>query len=404
VSAHATAEVRLHGRTVGILEYDRGGSTFTYVDDVSAPEHTVLGQVFEEDPRTTRTARIGLPAWFANLLPEGEFRRQVVREMGGGRVGDYRLLLQLGGDLPGAVTVHGDTDVDDSDDVTAEEALAVSAEHPLRYSLAGIQLKYSVHSSRLTIPVRGGGKWWIVKLPDRSLPGLAENEYVTMRWLAAAGMEVPAVALTRADTVKDLPEGFVAPHDFVYLVQRFDRGEQGRVHVEDFAQVANVEPAYKYGEFGATYDSVGLVVHQLAGLDDFLAYVERLVAAVVAGNTDAHLKNWALWYPDGRSPRLSPVYDFHSLTIYRERFRYAPLTLTLAGEQMPNLVTPDHFRRLAEHCGADAGAVVDRVAATIGRLRDAWSAGIAAEAAARFEPLARHYERRLGELPICRAA
>jgi serine/threonine-protein kinase HipA len=223
-----------------------------------------------------------------------------------------------------------------------------------------------------------------------------------MRWLEAAGIDVPTVAITRADNVKDLPEGFVAPDDLVYLVQRFDRGEHNRIHVEDFAQVADVEPRYKYGEFGATYDSIGLVVHQLAGPDDFMAYIERLVAMVVTGNTDAHLKNWALWYPDGRTPRLSPVYDFHSLTVHR-RFRYAPLALSLAGEQMANAVSTDHFRRLAEHCGVDAGTVVQRATATVSRLRDAWSAGIGAEAKAQYEPLARHYARRLVELPICRA-
>ena len=27
------------------------------------------------------------------------------------------------------------------------------------------------------------------------------------------------------------------------------------------------------------------------------------------GNTDAHLKNWARLYPDGRNPQLAPVYD-----------------------------------------------------------------------------------------------
>jgi len=27
------------------------------------------------------------------------------------------------------------------------------------------------------------------------------------------------------------------------------------------------------------------------------------------GNTDAHLKNWALIYPDAATPRLAPLYD-----------------------------------------------------------------------------------------------
>jgi serine/threonine-protein kinase HipA len=29
----------------------------------------------------------------------------------------------------------------------------------------------------------------------------------------------------------------------------------------------------------------------------------------VSGNLDAHLKNWALWYPDRVRPRLAPAYD-----------------------------------------------------------------------------------------------
>lgn len=220
MAPRTTAVVRLHGRSVGVLTYDRGGSTFTYQDDLSAADHKVLGQIFEDDPRTVRTSRVGLPAWFANLLPEGELRRQVVREMGGGRIGDYRLLLRLGVDLPGAVTVHSDVEPDDSADPTAGEPPSTSADHPLRYSLAGIQLKYSIHSSRLTIPVSGGGAWWIVKLPDRTLPGLAENEYLTMRWLSEAGLDVPPVEIAPAKTVRDLPEGFVAPPDLVYLTQR----------------------------------------------------------------------------------------------------------------------------------------------------------------------------------------
>lgn len=109
--AGVTAEVRLHGKVVGVLTYDRGSSRLTYTDDLQGPDHRVLGQIFEEDPRTVRHARTGLPDWLANLLPEGEFRRQVIREMGGGNIGDFfRLLLRLGHDLPGAVTVHGEAE------------------------------------------------------------------------------------------------------------------------------------------------------------------------------------------------------------------------------------------------------------------------------------------------------
>jgi serine/threonine-protein kinase HipA len=396
----AEAEVRLHGRRVGALLYDKGGSVFRYEDDLLAPDHRTLGQTFEDDPRTVRRARIGLPPWFANVLPEGELRRQVVREMGGGRVGDFRLLLRLGSDLPGAVTVHG-TEPDDAGDPTADDIVPETGDQPLRYSLAGVQLKYSVHASRLTVPVSGAEGWWIVKLPDPTLQQLAENEYLTMCWLRAAGIDVPDVECVPAKAVPNIPAGFVAADELLYLVRRFDRAADGRIHVEDFAQVSDVEPRYKYGEFGATYDTMGTTIAYLLGDSGFRAYVARLVAMIVTGNVDAHLKNWALWYPDGRTAALAPVYDFHSLTVYR-RFRYAPLALSIAGEQMPNHVTVEHFRLLADACRSDPAVAVDVVAQTVDALRVAWSAEVATEARRRFPVLADHYEQRLATLPIVR--
>lgn len=42
---------------------------------------------------------------------------------------------------------------------------------------------------------------------------------------------------------------------------------------------------------------------------DVQEFVRRFVAFILMGNTDAHLKNWALLYPDGVTPQLSPLYD-----------------------------------------------------------------------------------------------
>jgi hypothetical protein len=39
-----TAEVRLHGRRVGLLHYDKGRTEFTYEDDLDSPAHQTLGQ------------------------------------------------------------------------------------------------------------------------------------------------------------------------------------------------------------------------------------------------------------------------------------------------------------------------------------------------------------------------
>jgi serine/threonine-protein kinase HipA len=262
-----------------------------------------------------------------------------------------------------------------------------------------VQLKYSIHSSHLTVPARDDEQWWIVKLPDRSLPELAANEYLTMRWLRDAGMDVPRVELVTAGSVGGLPSGFVGPDDIVYLIARFDRSAAGRVHYEDFAQLADAAPEFKYGEFGVTYDSMGMVVMQLLGEDGLRTYLERLVAMVITGNTDAHLKNWALCYPDGRTPVLSPIYDFHSLTVYN-RFRYAPMALSLAGEQMSGLVERRHLGELAESCGGSAARAMAVAEEAAGRLREAWAGELVREAKHRFPALADHYDRRLASLPI----
>jgi serine/threonine-protein kinase HipA len=379
------AEVRLHGGRVGVLEFDRGGSTFRYEDDLSDPDHLVLGQTFEDDPGSARRARTGLPPWFANLLPEGALRQQIVRELGGGNIGDFTLLLRLGRYLPGAVTVHGDTEPDDG---TADYP-AMSPEHPLRHSLAGVQLKYTVSDDRLTFPASGEGGWWIVKLPDRSLRNLAVNEYLTMRWLEPA------------NAVGGIPEGLVDPEEPVFLIERFDRLRGGRIHVEDFAQVANVEPMFKYSESGTTYDTLAAAVNQLTGAVGYAEYVRRLVAMLVTGNTDTHLKNWALIYPDGRTPSLAPVYDFHSLTFYT-RYRHAPLALSLNEQRETTSIGHDDLRRLADHAGADPDRTVVLVAETVSRLRESWTKELRGEAEARFAALARHFSLRLDSLPICR--
>lgn len=38
-------------------------------------------------------------------------------------------------------------------------------------------------------------------------------------------------------------------------------------------------------------------------------FLTRLVTFILVGNTDANFKKWALLYPDGREPKLVPLYD-----------------------------------------------------------------------------------------------
>ncbi|WP_225185101.1 HipA domain-containing protein [Bradyrhizobium sp. NBAIM01] len=66
----------------------------------------------------------------------------------------------------------------------------------LRFSLAGVQLKFSAlnndrEKGGLTVPIESVGGSWIVKLPSRQYPGVPEDEHSIMTIAKAMGMGVP---------------------------------------------------------------------------------------------------------------------------------------------------------------------------------------------------------------------
>ena len=103
------------------------------------------------------------------------------------------------------------------------------------------------------------------------------------------------------------------PFNDILAVQRFDHLPGGaRVHMEEFNQVLGYTPRQKYGK-GIQQDWATMlrVLNRLSSqpVQDTREFLARMVAFILMGNTDAHLKNWALIYPDGRTPQLAPVYD-----------------------------------------------------------------------------------------------
>ena len=82
-------------------------------------------------------------------------------------------LWVLGQDLPGAITVmpaDGEEWPEEAHNFLEGEAAKEAAEHAMRFSLAGVQLKFPAVQSAsggLTIPTSGVGGNRIVKLPSR---------------------------------------------------------------------------------------------------------------------------------------------------------------------------------------------------------------------------------------------
>lgn len=368
-------QVLLHGVVVGQLALDpRGRWLFRLSDSYrSLPDRPVLGQIFEDDlTRDHAGASPGrLPAFFANLVPEqGQLRDILERTFGLASKDDAGLLAAVGADLPGAVEVRPAADMTP----VASKNAALPVEPPsaggLRFSLAGVQLKFSVVREQrgLTLPAKGRLGEWIVKLPTAEFPGLVENEFTVMTWARAAGFEVPEFELEEVANLIGLPEAANRSSGKAFVIRRFDRSPAGRVHQEDFAQVLGRAPSAKYDE--VKYEQIAAVVREVVGVDGYLEFVRRLVLMLAAGNNDAHLKNWSLIYRDRVRAELAPVYDQVSTVGFVGIDR--DLALKFASHKSPYKIDDAALRFLAGKANCDAERTLAEARGTTEQLVAAW--------------------------------
>jgi len=366
--------VMLNEQQVGNLTRDAGdGAEFRLSEPYKhASPRPVLGQMFLDDPDRVHHNRIGVPPWFSNLLPEGRLRELIAERAGVHSSRELCLLALLGDDLPGAVRVVAE-DVPDRA-TAADNQGDHEADEPAdgwKFSLAGVQLKFSARRNErgLTIPVSGVGGDWIVKLPDLRYPDVPRNEYATMRWAQASGIEVPRAELISVGDISGLPElRLPESESSVYAVRRFDRTDDGgRVHMEDFAQVLGVYPRDKYRQ--CNYETLGNLIFALTGKDGLTQFIRRLVFVVASGNGDAHLKNWSLRYPDGVSASLAPAYDLVSTVVYNSD---DGLALNLAKTKDWRQLDMAAFTRLAGRIGFSEAAMREIVQEALDAVLTAW--------------------------------
>lgn len=226
---------------------------------------------------------------------------------------EFFLLWALGRDLPGAITIEPVDGESWPPSLSKDEDADYTHPNVMRFSLAGVQLKFSAvmkSKSGLAIPAQGVGGSWIVKLPSSRFEGLPENEYAMTTLATKLGMDMPEVKLIPLEEIANLPKNLGALKGPALAVKRFDRTENGPVHIEDFAQVFSVYPDHKYDS--GSYKNIAEVIGIETGESGIAEFIRRLVFNTLIGNADMHLKNWSLIYPDKKQSALAPGYDFVS--------------------------------------------------------------------------------------------
>lgn len=302
---------------------------------------------------TPHISEQGLHPFFDNLVAEGWLRNAQARALKVDPANRFALLLAFGHDCAGAVSLIDPAPVGqlslDTGDAVTNAALASRA------SLSGIQPKLlAVKQGRRFRPARADEpSTYIAKRPSGTLRDIVENEYLTT---------VANAALLPDDKIAEAHIGALEglKEERVLLVKRFDRRSSGaKRHFEEFNQLLGGRSGDD--KYEASYDDMAAFLRTTPGcapVDAWRLY-RRILVCFLTGNTDAHLKNFAMFHtPDGL--RLTPAYDLVAAALYPD-FTTLALAIGNAANIPLGQLKPKHLVSLGTAYGLANDVLKDSI-------------------------------------------
>jgi serine/threonine-protein kinase HipA len=248
---------------------------------------------------------------------------------------------------------------------TAEEQRIEAFNRAAKMSIQGVQPKLSavlsIKDGKFILVEKGGR--YILKPQHQYYTQLPENEDLTMRLASVIGLEIPVHGMLWS---KD--------NTLTYFIRRFDRkGQNNKVPVEDFAQLAGLTRDTKYNY------SMEKIVKLI---DDYCTFpaIEKIklfklvIFNYLTGNEDSHLKNFSV-ITDDNQVKLSPCYDLVNSTIELKQ-QDEEIALTLKGKKkhLTRSILVDYYG--VERCGL-TGKSIEKVLDSISKAIPKWKTLIA---------------------------
>lgn len=243
---------------------------------------------------------------------------------------------------------------------TAEEQRKEAYNRSSKMSIQGVQPKLSailnIKDEKFEIVDKNGK--YILKPQHHLYLQMPENEDLTMRLADEIGLEIPLHGLAWS---KD--------NTLTYFIKRFDRkGQNDKVPVEDFAQLAGLSRDTKY-EY-----SMERIVKLIDAYCTFPA-IEKIklfklfIFNYLIGNEDMHLKNFSIITEDSKV-MLSPCYDLVNSTIeYKKQDEEIALPLKGKKKHLTRNILVNYFGM--EKCELTAKSI-DRILETIASSVPKW--------------------------------
>jgi len=379
-------KLSLHGRLLGYLAgFHNGRNVLSFAgefkEDPNRPTFSLITH-----PDFPHSEQIMAEPWarnqrlhptLSNLLPEGSLRELIAQELKIHADNEFHLFTYLGEDLPGALVAEPmePKDVPNSVLTTHGKAKAVEFNKITRqnkFSLAGVQMKFSMKEKDGRYNLSKGDELgdWIIKTPSTKHKDVPVNEYTVMKLASLVGVDIPEIKLVELDKLDNLPQINLPNEKLAFAIKRFDRDDDVRIHMEDFAQVLVKYPQQKYNS--ASYEQIGRILYQFSGdgLIDAQQLARRLLVNILLANGDAHLKNWSLLYSDQVTPRLSPAYDIVTTSVYIDNERQYALNLGKTKDWYE--VSVANFESWANRSEIPWRAIKPHLADTMEKARILW--------------------------------
>jgi serine/threonine-protein kinase HipA len=376
--------VWLYGERVAMIDRERGRPRLVYTSDALSRYALGTPLLSLSMPVGDRRYTQGIVRPFLDgLLPEGESRKSIARDVAV-RVDDtYGLIRELGRDCAGAVVIQPakDPPPPPASTLTAEalgpEEIGALVENlrsaPLgaggrvRISLAGVQEKLlltRMPDGTWGRPVDGTPSTHILKPEIAAYPQTVENEAFCMRIAKHLGLDVAAVETTEIVKRK------------LIIVERYDRtvsadGSVKRIHQEDFCQAAGIAPETKYEEDGGpSLQRIAGILQSVAAADSLERFLQAVTLNVLVGNGDAHAKNFSLLHHPSGALTLTPLYDLMCTQHYGDD----RLAMYIDTIQRTSRVTAERIANEAVRWGMSR----ERASRTIGEILERAPAAMAA--------------------------
>ncbi len=104
---------------------------------------------------------------------------------------------------------------------------------------------------------------WIVKTPSTKHKDVPVNEYTAMKLAELVGVEIAEIKLVELNKLDNLPQINLPDEKLAFAIKRFDRDDDVRIHMEDFAQVLVKYAHEKYNS--ANYEQIGRIIYGYSG-------------------------------------------------------------------------------------------------------------------------------------------